>query len=176
MWPRRCYARRARSDDGNIQDWSGVQYAIDPSRLFEEIIVSPYSPPWLLKVVQSTVAKFAVDVEIRESTLKQKPPNEFAAQITIRRCQVYFAIPEERTALIPLRIWAESRQVAFAVAREWWGLEDVRDGSFDVWTLNECVDQFGQPPVRFERASNPFNNKLQNSLDPEAADRGGSVN
>ena len=37
--------------------WPGVTYAIDPERLIETVVVSPYSPDWLLQVVRAVLGQ-----------------------------------------------------------------------------------------------------------------------
>ena len=140
----------------------GVEYPIDPERLIEAVVVSPYSPDWLLDVVRSALERYEIDTPIEKSVLERRPPGE-GASVTVRRLKAYFAFREGE---LPLRVWATSRAHAFREARERWQLEPA-DEQIDVWTEAECAEGYRERPSEYERIVSRHNNDHQNSLDPE---------
>ena len=41
-----------------------VEYKIDPERLIEAVVISPYSPDWLLDIVRSTLSRFEIEAPV----------------------------------------------------------------------------------------------------------------
>ena len=124
----------------------GVEYGIDPERLIEAVVVSPYSPGWLLEVVRSVLGNFGIETVVEKSTLQRQPASE-GARGTVHRPKAYFAYLEGEPSL---RIWATSREHAFEEARTRWQL-NATDQAVDVWTEAECVDGYAKRPNEYER-------------------------
>ena len=89
---------------------------MDTGSLINEVVVSPYSPAWVVDVVRSTVASLGLEVDVRGSALKRRPARETTRGI-LRRPEAYFVFLDDG-ATVPLRIWASARQVADTLARE----------------------------------------------------------
>ena len=140
----------------------GVEYAIDPEWLIEAVVVSPYSPDWLLDVVRSTLDKFEIDATIQRSVLERRPAGQ-GVSITVRTLKAYFAFREGE---LPLRVWTTSRAHALEAACEHWQLSQA-DEKVEVWTEAECDEGYRERPSEYERISSRYNNEHQNSLDPE---------
>ncbi len=138
---RAVVAPQQRAEKSPIEsDLLGVKYAIDPEQLIEAVVVSPYSPDWLLDAVRSTLSKFGMEVATEKSVLKRRPASE-GARGRARGPKAYFAYRNgERT----LRVWAMSREHAFEEARERWGLNEA-DESVDVWKEVECAEGHCEP-------------------------------
>lgn len=51
----------------------GLYYDVEPQRLVQEIVVSPYAAPWLLDLTQSVARKYEVEVPVRVSNLSERP-------------------------------------------------------------------------------------------------------
>lgn len=146
-------------------DSLGIEEAVNPTHLIDELIVSPYSPDWLIEVVELLVARFKVKVAVAKSTLGQAPPGK-GAWATVRSLEAYFAFQDGDVT--PLRIWALSREQARCVACERWTLEYSLDQSgLEVWSEGECDKGFSPQPEKYECVSNPYINDHQKGLDPE---------
>ena len=160
---RAVVAPEQRAKESPVEsDLLGVEYAIDPEQLIEAVVVNPYSPDWLLDVVQSTLSKFGMDIAIEKSVLKRRPASE-GAFVRVRGPKAYFAYRKgERT----LRVWATSREHAFEKARERWGL-GAADENLDVWSEEECIEGYCEGPTEYERLTSRHNTEEQNRLDPE---------
>ena len=141
-----------------------AEYAIDPERLIEAVVVSPHSPNWLPEVVRAVLGKFGMDAVVEKSVLEQRPASE-GTWVTVRNLKAYFAF---RKGERPLRVWATSREHAFEEARERWRLK-AADDSIDVWTEAECDEGYCELPNEYDRVASHNNNKHQNDLDPEEA-------
>ena len=142
----------------------GVEYPVDPERLIEAVVVSPYSPDWLLDVVQSALEKYEIDATVEKSVLERRPPGE-GVSLTVRNLKAYFAFREGER---PLRVWTTSRAYALEAACERWQL-DPDDEQIDVWTEAECDEGYRERPEAYERIASRHNSEDQNSLDPERA-------
>ena len=152
-----------RAEKSEVESGSpGVEYPIDPEQLIEAVVVSPYSPHWLLDIVQSALEKYEIDATIEKSVLTRRPPGE-GASLTVRNLKVYFAF---RDGVRPLRVWTTSRAYALEAARERWQL-DPADKLNEVWTEAECSEGCRERPEEYERIVSSHNNEHQNSLDPE---------
>ena len=152
-----------RAEETEVQSGSvGVEYAINPERLIEAVVVSPYSPDWLLDVVQSTLGRFEIDAPIEKLVLQRRPPGE-GMWLQVRKLKAYFAFRDRE---LPLRVWATSRAHAFETARERWQLK-AADEQIEVWTEAECDEGYRERPNQYERIASRHNNELQNGLDPE---------
>ena len=140
----------------------GVECPIDPERLIDAVVVSPYSPGWLPDIVQSVLEKYEIDAAVEKSLLERRPPGE-GASLTVRNLKAYFAF---RDGELPLRVWTTSRAHAFEAARERWQL-DPDDEQFEVWTEAECDAGHHERPNEYERIVSRHNTEHQDSLDPE---------
>ena len=140
----------------------GVEYKIDPERLIEAVVISPYSPDWLFDVVRSTLGRFEIDAPVEKSVLERRPAG-VGAWLQVRKPGAYFAF---RDGELPLRVWATSRTHAIEAARERWQLK-AADEQIPVWTEAECGEGCCERPNQYERVVSRRNNELQNSLDPE---------
>ena len=87
----------------------GLEYAIDPERLIEAVVVSPYSPNWLPEVVP--LGKFGMDAVVEKSVLEKRPASE-KASLRVRSPKAYFAFRKSECG--------RSREHAFEAAREHW--------------------------------------------------------
>ena len=143
-------------------DLPGVELAIDPERLIDALVVSPYSPGWLPDVVRSVLDKFEIDAPVEKSVLERRPPDE-GSYLSVHNLKAYFAF---RNGALPGRIWTTSRADAFEAAREYWQL-DPTDEQIQVWTEAECDQGYHQRPNEYERIASRHINKFQNDLDPE---------
>ena len=151
-------AKKSDVETGSV----GIEYEIDPEYLIEAVVVSPYSPEWLLNVVQSTLRKFEIDALIEKSVLERRPPGIGASGRALK-LKVYFAF---RDGELPLRVWTNSRARAFDAARERWQLQTANE-QFDVWTEAECDEGHCQRPNRYERVRCRHIDEHQASLDRE---------
>ena len=140
----------------------GVEYKIDPERLIEAVVISPYSPDWLLDVVQSTLRRFEINAPVEKSVLERRPAG-VGTWIQVHKPRAYFAF---RDGELPLRVWATSRAHAFEAARERWQLK-AADEQIEVWAEAECDEGCRERPNQYERVVSRRNNELQNSRDPE---------
>ena len=140
----------------------GVEYLIDPQRLIEAVVVSPYSPGWLPDIVQSVLEKYEIDAAVEKSVLERRPPGA-GASLTVRKLEAYFAFCEGEQ---PLRVWTTSRAYVFEAAYEHWQ-RGPDDGQVDVWTEAECAAGHHERPNEYERVVSRHNTEHQNSLDPE---------
>ena len=140
----------------------GVEHPIDPARLIQAIVVSPYSPGWLRDIVQSILEKYGIDATVEKSVLERRPPSE-GAYLTVRNLKVYFAF---RDGELPLRVWTTSRANASEAARERWKL-DPTDEQLEVWTEADCCAGHHERPSEYKRIVSRHNTDFQNSLDPE---------
>ena len=145
-----------------MSEASGVEYAIDAERLIEAVVVSPYSPDWLLDVVESALGRYGVEAAVEKSVLIRRPASERTTAI-VRRPKAYFAFRQGERAL---RIWAARRDHAFEEARDRWGLDEA-DETLNVWTERDCDEGHAERPSDYERIACRHNNEKQNSLDPE---------
>ena len=160
---RAVVAPQHRAEKTDVENGSvGVQYKVDPERLIEAVVVSPYSPDWLLDVVRSTLARFEIDAPVEKSVLERRPAG-VGTWVQVRRPQAYFAF---RDGALPLRVWATSRAHAFEAAGERWQLK-ATDEEIEVWTGAECDRGYCECPSQYERLASRHNNAHQNSLDPE---------
>ena len=141
---------------------AGVEYKIDPERLIEAVVISPYSPDWLLDVVRSTLGRFEIDAPVEKSVLERRPTGE-GTWLRVRNLKAYFAFRDRE---LPLRVWATSRAHAFEAARKRWQPK-ADDEQIEVWTEAECDDGYRERPNQYERVASLHNNEFQNSLDPE---------
>ena len=141
----------------------GLHYPNDPERLIEAVVVSPYSPAWLLDVVQSALQKYEIHAAVERSVLERRPPGE-GASATVRNLKAYFAFREGKR---PLRVWTTSRAYALEAACEHWQ-HNPDEEQIDVWTEAECDAGHHDRPNEYERIVSRHNNEFQNSLDPEA--------
>ena len=73
----------------------GVEYGIDPERLIEAVVVSPYSPGWLLEVVRSVLGNFGIETVVEKSTLQRQPASE-GARGTVHRPESLLCVPGRR--------------------------------------------------------------------------------
>ena len=142
----------------------GIPEPINPTYLIEELIVSPYSPDWLMEVVELLIARFKMEVAVTKSTLEREPPAK-SVWATVRNLKAYFTFQDGNVT--PLRIWALSRDQARRVACARWNLEYPSDQSIEVWREGECNKRFSQRPEEYERVANPYINDFQKSRDPE---------
>lgn len=140
----------------------GVGYPIDPERLIEAVVVSPYGPGWLQDIVQSVLEKYEIDATVEKSVLERRPPGE-GASITVRRLKAYFAF---RDGELPLRVWTTSRTLAHEAACEHRQLSPD-DEQFEVWSETDCNAGHHERPNKYERIVSRRNTEHQNSLDPE---------
>jgi hypothetical protein len=51
----------------------GVQIKVDPEKLIEAVVVSPYAPAWFPEVVAQTACKFSISAPVIPSQLVGKP-------------------------------------------------------------------------------------------------------
>ena len=140
----------------------GVECAIDPERLIEAVVVSPYNPGWLPDIVQSVLEQYGIDAAVEKSVLERRPPGE-GASLTVRRLKVYFAFQDGE---LPLRVWTTSRALAHEAACEHRQLSPD-DEQFEVWTEEECDVGHHERPNEYESIVSRHNSDHQNSLDPE---------
>ena len=140
----------------------GVDFPIDPEQLIESVVVSPYSPGWLLDVVQSALQEYEIHTAVERSVLERRPPGE-GTSVTLRKLKAYFAF---RDGELPLRVWTTSRTYAHEAACEHRQLSPG-DEQFEVWTEAECDAGRHERPDEYERIVSRHNNEHQNSLDPE---------
>ena len=140
----------------------GVGYPIDPERLIEAVVVSPYSPDWLPDIVQSVLEKYEIDAAVEKSVLERRPPGE-GATLTVRKLKAYFAF---RDGEPPLRVWTTSRALAHEAACEHRQVSPA-DEQFEVWTEAECNAGHHERPNEYESIVSRHNTEHQNSLDPE---------
>ena len=140
----------------------GIEYKIDPERLIEAVVISPYSPDWLFDVVRSTLGRFEIDTPVEKSVLERRPAG-VGTWLQVRNLKAYFAF---RDGELPLRVWATSRTHAIEAARERWQLK-AADEQIEVWTEAECDKGYRERPNQYERVASRHNNELQNSRDPE---------
>ena len=160
---RAVVAPEQRVEQEQVENGSvGVVYGIDPALLIEAVVVSPYSPDWLLGVVRSAVGNFGIETVVEKSMLQRRPASE-GARVTVFRPKAYFAYREGERSL---RIWATSREHAREEARERWGLS-VDDETVDVWTEVECAEGYAKRPNEYERLASRHNSANQNRVDPE---------
>lgn len=140
----------------------GVGYPIDPERLIEAVVVSPYSPGWLPDIVQSVLEKYEIDAAVEKSVLERRPPG-VGASLTVRKLKAYFAF---RDGALPLRVWTTSRALAHEAACEHLQLSPD-DEQFEVWAEAECNAGHHERPNEYESIVSRHNTEHQNSLDPE---------
>ena len=160
---RAVVAPQYRAEKTEVKNGSvGVEYKVDPERLIEAVVVSPYSPDWLLDVVRTTLVRFEIDAPVEKSVLERRPGG-VGAWVQLRKLEAYFAFRDRE---LPLRVWATSRAHAFEAARERWPLK-AADEQIEVWTKAECDEGYRERPNQYERVASRHNNELQNSLDPE---------
>ena len=68
---RAVVAPHHRAEKTEVETGSaGVEYGIDPERLIEAVVVSPYSPDWLLDLVRSSLGRFGIDASVEKSVLQ----------------------------------------------------------------------------------------------------------
>ena len=140
----------------------GVECPIDPERLIQAVVVSPYSPAWLLDVVQSVLEKYEIDVTVEQSVLERRPPGQ-GPSLTVRKLKVYFAFWEGKQ---PLRVWTTARAFALEAACEHWQVSSD-DEQIEIWTEAECDAGHHERPNEFQRIVSRHNTGHQNSLDPD---------
>ena len=158
-------ARRKDFVNDTVSLSEGVNYKVDPSSLIQEIIVSPYSPNWLIDVVRSTVSSLGLEATIvRKSDLDRRPLSEFA-YATIRSAEAYFAFLD-KDATVPLRVWTNTRARAELLAGRHWGL-NPSDRHLMVWKESECKAGFATRPSDYLRIADPIENGRLKDLDPE---------
>lgn len=51
----------------------GLHYDVEPERLIQEVVVSPYAAPWLLDLTRAVASRYLLSVPVRESKLKEQP-------------------------------------------------------------------------------------------------------
>ena len=51
----------------------GLYYGIEPEQLIHEIVVGPYTSPWLMELTRSVAKKYGLDVPVVRSTLTEQP-------------------------------------------------------------------------------------------------------
>lgn len=51
----------------------GLHYNVEPERLIQEIVVSPYAAPWLLELTRAVVGRYNLGAPVRESKLREQP-------------------------------------------------------------------------------------------------------
>ena len=167
---RAVIAPKQREPEETEQDTigSGVNYRVDPGYLIEEIIVSPYSPGWLHEVVDGFVRNFNLNIKVRKSALDREPSGK-GTYLTVNNPNVYFAslLGDCSTTSTYIRICSNSRQKAFVIAREEWGLEEQDTNSLDVWTHEEFLKDHGCLPEQLRDVTNRFNNANLDSMDPD---------
>ena len=151
-------AEKSGAENGSV----GVEYKVDPKRLIEVVVVSPYSPEWLPDVVRSTLDKFEIDAPVEKSVLERRPASE-GTSLRVRSAKAYFAL---RDGKVPVRVWATCRNHAFEEAREYWQLK-ADDEQIEMWTEEECNEGHRERPNQYERIQSRHNGEVQNSLDPE---------
>ena len=142
----------------------GIECPIDPERLIQAVVVSPYSPGWLLDVVWSVLEKYEIDATVERSILERRPPGQ-GASLTVRNLKAYFAFREGEQ---PLRVWTTSRAYALEAARQHWQ-HNPEVKCIEVWTEAECDAGYHERPIDYERIVSHQNTEHQNSLDPERA-------
>ena len=126
------------------------------------MVISPYSPDWLLDVVRSTLSRFEIDAPVEKSVLERRPAG-VGTWIQVHTPSAYFAF---RGGELPLRVWATSRTHAIEAARERWQLK-AADEQIEVWTDADCDKGFCERQNQYERVASRHNNEVQNSRDPE---------
>lgn len=146
---------------GTTPGTPGVAYGIDAEQLIEAVVLSPYSPDWLLDVVESALARYGMEARVEKSVLLKRPAGE-TASLEAREPKAYFAFRDGKR---PLRIWATSRRRAFEEARNHWKL--AADAAVEVWTARECDEGYRRRPGDYERIASRHNSAMQNGLDPE---------
>ena len=87
---RAVVAPHHRAEKTEVETGSaGVEYGIDPERLIEAVVVSPYSPDWLLDLVRSTLGRFGIDASVEKSVL-QRPPPGTGTWLQVRKLKLVF--------------------------------------------------------------------------------------
>ena len=157
---------RRRDWKGNPNErLDGVEYPVDPGLLIEEIVVSPYSPGWLLAVVDATVKSLGVENNIvRDSSLRRSPPSK-RTSVSVRRLEAHFAFLDTDAA-VPLRIWTRTRKRADRVARDHWGL-NATDSALQIWKQSECDEGYAKQPTEYVHVADPLLSDHAKGLDPE---------
>ena len=78
IFKRKIYKQTDRPD-ADTPDYSrdvcevGMPFAVDPTDLIHEVVVSPYAESWLLELVQSVCKRYGIDKAVRTSGML-KPP------------------------------------------------------------------------------------------------------
>ena len=64
-----------KGPDGNaiFKETPGDYYDVDVSVLVKEVVLAPFSMPWLEEIARTTLGKFGLNVPVRKSSLSAKP-------------------------------------------------------------------------------------------------------
>ena len=71
---KRRFVYKARDVDYSIPVCDvGIYYGVDVSELVQEVVVSPYAPPWFVELIGSVVKRYGLEFPVRQSALAKEP-------------------------------------------------------------------------------------------------------